>query len=101
MANLSQQKTSGNNRPQPGRIQQKRRPRRPLTHSRNKTLLIGLLCIIVVAGAALVYTLVNDHIASDNAAAAKAAAQAYAAGTEGGVMFGFNARHTAFNPYER
>src|SRR5256885_15744346 len=102
MANLGQQKTTGKYRPQPARTQQKKRPRRrAVTRLRNKTLFIGLLCLVVIGGVALIYTLVSNHIASVNAAAAKAAAQAYAAGTEGGVMFGFNAQHTTFNPFER
>src|SRR5690242_725806 len=102
MANLSSQKTVGKKRAQPARPQQKgHSPRRTATRSRNKTLLIGLFCLVVIGGAALIYTLVNNHIAADNAAAAKAAAQAYATGTEGGIMSGFNAQHTSFNPYER
>ena len=79
-------------------------------------LLIGLAVIIVMGSVAFLLSSLNNHGNANNIqstpnayvsatasfrATATAAANAYTAATDHGVMPGFDAQHTRVNPYEK
>ncbi|HLX57316.1 MAG TPA: protein kinase, partial [Ktedonobacteraceae bacterium] len=70
---------------------------------RNRTLILAILLLLVTASSVIVYFPIAAHNAAEQQATATAGAtftynEAVAAS---GIMFGFNAQRTGYNPYEK